>query len=138
MKHFITIVFISILLLCEQSVFAQSLQSDSLFSLGVSLYQKGEFEAAIKVFMQCDSLDYSDDRLIENRKVYSKIWIASSYYKLGQVDSAISISPKYFKYVPIDRSKTVITDSLSSIATVLFEKEDYKEALEVLKTCANI
>ena len=132
----ITILFFLCLLFA--SVSAQSVTSDSLFAIGVTYYQNEEYEKAINYFMKCDSLDMNDSTIDANRKNYSKMWMASCYYKRGQVDIAKNISPDYYCYPPIDRRKTVVSDSLSSVATALFEEERYSEALEVLTTCANI
>ena len=64
--------------------------------------------------------------------------MSSSYYKQGQEEVAKSISPDYYCYPPVDRRKTVVSDSLASVATALFEEERYDKALEVLTTCAKI
>jgi len=136
MKKITTLFFLCFLLL--DSVYAQSVSSDSLFTIGIKYYQNEEYEKAINYFMKCDSLDMNDSTIDANRKNYSKMWMASCYYKRGQVDIAKNISPDYYCYPPIDRRKTVVSDSLSSVATALFEKERYSEALEVLTTCANI
>ena len=137
MKRIATIICFNIIV-GLLSVSGQSVQSDSLFSLGISCYQNEQYEEAIQYFSFCDSLDINNDKINDNRKTYSKIWIASCYYKLGQEDIAIDYSPEYYRYPPIDRSKTVISDSLASLATALFEKEEYEKALEVLTSCANL
>lgn len=136
MRHFTILLFLSLLL--SNSVLSQSIKSDSLFAIGISCYQNEEYEKAISYFMKCDSIDVNDNTLDDSRKSYSKMWVASSYYKQGQEELAKSISPNYYFYPPIDRRKTVISDSLASVATVLFEEERYGEALDILETCAKI
>jgi CHAT domain-containing protein len=132
----ITILFFLCLLFA--SVSAQSVTSDSLFAIGVTYYQNEEYEKAINYFLICDSLDMNDITIGANRKNYSKMWLSSSYYKQGQEEVAKSISPDYYCYPPVDRRKTVVSDSLASVATALFEEERYDKALEVLTTCAKI
>lgn len=123
---------------CINSISAQNHISDSIFAIGVSCYQKGEYYRAIKHFMQCDSIDMNDDNLSENRKVYSKMWIASSFLKLGQVEKAKKTSEEFYKFEPIDRRKTLISDSLSNHAILLFNEENYLESLETLIKCSKI
>lgn len=138
MKKYTIPLFVCLYLFSTCSISAQSVQSDSLFANGVSLYKNGKFEEAIKCFSICDSLDMSDSELSEERKSYSKMWIASSFYKLGQEKIAKSVSLKYYKYPPIDRRKTIKSDSLATVADVLFEKEQYEDALRNLIACAKI
>lgn len=136
MKQSIILFFFSLLL--STSGFSQSIKSDSLFAIGVSCYQNEEYEKAISYFMKCDSIDMNDSILDDTRKSYSKMWVASSYYMQGQEEVAKTISPKYYSYPPIDRRKTVVSDSLASAATALFEENLYGEALKNLETCARI
>lgn len=138
MKLAIIITIAGSFLLCSSNLYAQSKLSNTLFSLGMNSYQNKEYLAAIEYFLRCDSIDISDANLNENRKVYSKMWIASSYFRMGQDDIAYEISPKFYKYPPIDRNKTIVSDSLGTIADLLFEDERYEEALEVLMSCAII
>ena len=82
MRHFTILLFLSLLL--SNSVLSQSIKSDSLFAIGISCYQNEEYEKAISYFMKCDSIDVNDNTLDDSRKSYSKMWVASSYYKQGQ------------------------------------------------------
>lgn len=120
------------------STSAQTSISDSLFAEGVSNYKNGKYDAAINNFQQCDNLDSKDTTISDERKDYAKMWMASCFYKLGQIDIAKTLSPKYYKYPPVDRRKTIKSDSLAAIATVFFEKEKYDKSLEALLKCAAI
>ena len=137
MKRIGTIIFFN-LIIGTLFVSGQSVQSDSLFSLGISYYKNEQYDEAIKYFAYCDSLDTNNDKIGDERKAYSKMWIASCYYKIGKDSIAMDYSPKYYKYPPIDRSKTARSDSLSNVATSFFKNEDFEKALEVLITCANL
>lgn len=136
MKRLITYFFISFNILC--TVFGQSIYSDSLFAEGISCYENRKYKEAINYFLLCDSIDNLDYTISDERKGYSRMWIGSSYFKLGEEDNAIYYSPKYYKYPPVDRRKTIVSDSLSSVATSLFEEDRYQEALEILQMCAAI
>ena len=137
MKRIGTIIFFN-LIIGTLFVSGQSVQSDSLFSLGISYYKNEQYDEAIKYFAYCDSLDTNNDKIGDERKAYSKMWIASCYYKIGKDSIAMDYSPKYYKYPPIDRSKTARSDSLSNVATSFFKNEDFEKALEVLITCAKL
>ena len=137
-KRAVIIAITCIFIICSCNLYAQSKLSNTLFNSGIKCYQNKEYLAAIEYFLQCDSIDILDENLNENRKVYSKMWIASSYFKMGQDDIAYETSPKFYKYPPIDRNKTIVSDSLGAIADSLFEDEKYEEALEALIACSTI
>lgn len=137
MKH-IQILFLWVLLLGNFCANSQSLHSDSLFSVGVSKYNNKQYEEAFYFFSLCDSIDKAEIDSTSNRRDYSSMWIASCYYKLGDTVTAKQISPKYYEFEPIDRRKTIVSDSLSAIADQFFLLGDDSSALEALIQCSRI
>lgn len=138
MKKVVFSLFLCLLTIASLSVNAQNALSESFFAVGVSNYYKGEYKIAISYFQQCDSLDAIDSTISEERRDYAKMWMASCFYKLGQIDTAKALSPKYYKYPPVDRRKTIKSDSLAAIATAFFEQEQYDKSLKALARCAAI
>ena len=126
------------LLLCNLFANSQSIHSDSLFSAGVYKYDIKQYEDAIYLFSLCDSIDKAEIDPTSNRRDYSSMWIASCYYKLGDTLTAKQTSPKYYKFEPIDRRKTIVSDSLSAIAEQFFLLGDDSSALEALIKCSRI
>ena len=112
--------------------------SDSLYNIGVTLYERGEYSDAIGYFTFCDSLDTQELDSNSNRNHYSKMWLASCYYKIGNEELASKLYPKYFSLPPVDRRKTVLSDSLYVLAVSYFETEDFNKALALLKKSASI
>lgn len=120
-----------------QTISAQSAKSDSLFAEGVRLYNAGRFQKAIPYFSESDCLDKVELDSTSNRKDYSQWWLASCYYHLG--DSArASFVHKSYNVEPVDRSLTIVSDSLTQIAEKYFDSGDYQNALAVSLQAADI
>ena len=85
---------------------AQTKESDALFAQGVSLYNKGKYKDAIKVFARCDSIDALTLPAESSRAWYGKIWMGACYHKLGDDAKAKELSP-YYTAPPVDRRLTV-------------------------------
>lgn len=122
---------------CCPMAMAQSAKSDSLFAIGVDLYNAGKYQEAIPVFEACDKLDKVELDSTSNRRDYSVMWLASCYYQLGNSVKAESIH-SYFKFVPVDRRLTIISDSLSKVGEYYLAHNDLKNALEFWRQCAEI
>lgn len=129
---------LAVLLLCGLYVKPQSIQSDNAFSAGVSLYNEERFEEALLFFSLCDSLDKVEIDSASTRRVYSSMWLSSCYYKLGDTIRAAELSPRYYRFDPIDRRKTIVSDSLAGIADQFFLSGDDSLALVNLELCAQI
>ncbi len=114
-----------------------SAESDALFAAGVDLYNKGKYREAIPLFAKSDSLDKAQIDSTSNRRVYSSMWLASCYYKMGDTATAAGIDANY-RFAPVDRSLTVKSDSLSQIGMEYFNQGDYAKAVEYLTQCAEI
>lgn len=108
-------------------------QSDSLFTLGVEKYSSKQFEEAILFFNDCLSIDSLVFEPNSSRIGYASMWLASCYYKLGNIKTAASISD-YYMSPPIDRRLTVNSDSISDlIYPILYEKGDGESALPLIR-----
>lgn len=138
MKLFRGFIIFTITALFVCLVSAQSWKSNDLFRKGVDSYKSGNYDEAIRLFEQCKELDEKELPQESNRKYFSDVWIASSFYKKGDIEKAKAAS-RYYYAPPIDRALTVISDSLQDIGD-RFKDEDpettlkyYLEALEYEK-----
>lgn len=131
--------FLILSLSCFVAFFAasQSAQSDSLFAKGVELYNARKYKEAIPFFEESDKLDKAQLDSTSNRRIYSSMWIASCYYKLNDEINAKRYD-EHYKESPVDRRKTVQSDSLTQIALNFFNEERYNEALNCFLECAEI
>ena len=129
------IIILTILLCLFENLTAlgQSVKSDSLFAVGVSLYRANNYEKAIEVFAECDNLDKTELDTMNVRRYYSNKWIASCYYKMGKEWKARSIDSIYYSLPPIDRKRTEKIDSLYTCGLVFFKNKSFKDALNVFK-----
>lgn len=131
--------FICILFcLCTHNIsFAQSAKSDSLFAIGVDLYNAGKYQEAIPIFTECARLDKAELDSTSNRRDYSAMWLASCYYHIGDSVKAKNIN-KYYRFVPVDRRFTIVLDSLSYTCSALYEAGNLETALSCALKCAEI
>ena len=118
-------------------VCGQSAKSDSLYAKGVELYNSGRYKEAVPFFEESDKLDKAELDSISNRRNYSAMWLASCYYKLNNENLAQSYY-EHYKEIPVDRRKTIVSDSLSELGVQYFSEKKYQEALECLNKCAEI
>ena len=131
------IICIYLLTLYSNKVHAQSAKSDSLFALGVDLYNAGNYKEAIPMFEECDKLDKAELDDSSSRRGYSSMWLASCYYKLGDTAIASSIS-QYYRLPPIDRRITIESDRLSDDGMLLSSSGEVEKALSCFRKCAEI
>ena len=116
-------------------------KSDSLFALGVDLYNTGKYEKAIPVFTECNEIDKAvSDSTSNRRHYYSTMWLASCYYHLGDSIKAdyMSYLDWNYKWCPVDRRLTVKSDSLSEVGHILWDNGDLENALDCFMQCAEI
>lgn len=111
---------------------AQTKESDELFAQGVNLYNKGKYKEAIKVFAKCDSIDAVTLPTESSRAGYGKVWMGACYHKLGDDETAMTLSP-YYTAPPVDRRLTVQSDSLSDLALPFVQGGNAAEAAPILK-----
>ncbi len=112
-------------------------KSDSLFALGVELYNAGNYEEAIPIFIESDKIDKAELDSTSDRRDYSAMWLASCYYKLGNEEEAKDCYKNY-KLQPVDRRLTVASDSLATLGTEFYKNGNYEEALSYYSQCAEI
>ncbi|MDE6682194.1 MAG: tetratricopeptide repeat protein, partial [Muribaculaceae bacterium] len=91
---------------------SQTAQSDSLFSIGVELYNKGKYKEAIPVFEQVWQIDSVTLPETSTRRTYGEEWLAASLYKKGDKERAKKTSKLSYNLEPVDRRLTVEADSL--------------------------
>ena len=112
-------------------------KSDSLFAVGVDLYNAEKYEEAIPIFAESDKIDKAVLDSTSNRRDYSAIWIASCYYQLGDTLKA-SETHEYYNYAPVDRRLTVRSDSLAAIGNIALVNGELENALTYFEQCAEI
>ena len=139
MRHFLFgFIFVGIAASAVAQMLTQpSAESDALFAAGVDLYYAGKYREAIPLFAKSDSLDKAQIDSTSNRRVYSSMWLASCYYKMGDTATAAGIDASY-RFAPVDRRLTVKSDSLSQIGMEYANQGDYAKAVEYLTQCAEI
>ena len=112
-------------------------KSDSLFAVGVDLYNAEKYEEAIPVFTESDKIDKAVLDSTSNRRDYSAMWLASCYYQSGDSVKA-NETHKYYNYPPVDRRLTVKSDSLGTLAWDTWRNEDLPTAVQYAIQCAEI
>jgi outer membrane protein assembly factor BamD (BamD/ComL family) len=91
-------------------------KSDSLYAIGVDLYNAGEYKEAIPLFTESDQIDKAVLDSTSNRRDYSAMWLASCYFNINDTITASQLSPLYYMVKPVDRRLTVQSDSLETLA----------------------
>ena len=114
------------------------LKSDSLFAKGTELYNQGNYKAAIPLFTESDKIDKAELDSTSNRRDYSAMWLGSCYYKLGDEENAKASSAFDYMYNPIDRKKTIQSDSLHQIGHNFMQENKPEQALKFYKQTATI
>ena len=108
-------------------------RSDYLFAMGVEKYLSKQFEEAIPFFRECAGIDSIIYDSKSSRLGYASMWLASCHFKLGNEETASSISD-YYMINPIDRRLTVKSDSISDIIyPLLFENRDVESAISLIQ-----
>ena len=114
-----------------QAISAQSAKSDSLFAEGVRLYKAGNYKEAIPFFKESSNLDHQFLDSANIRRVYSAMWLASCYYKEGDMQLAKETDSLYYNLEPIDRRLTLESDLMRIKAFMAKEKD-----ISLLESCA--
>ncbi len=135
MKRIYGILLVS---LCVFYAFGQSITSDSLYSIGVDLYQQGKYKEAIPLFTESNRLDISELDTTNVRRNYSAMWLASCYYLMGDTAQAKAIYEFHYDQPPIDRRLTVLSDHLNMIGKRFASNGDYTSALKYYLQCSEI
>ena len=112
-------------------------KSDSLFALGVDLYNAGKYQEAIPIFTESDKIDKAVLDSTSNRRDYSAMWLASCYYQLGDTIKAEE-THEYYAYAPVDRRLTVKSDSLFATGLMHLNNNEVGNALNCFMQCAEI
>lgn len=131
MKHIVTTCCLLILILFCPKLYGQSIQSDSIYAIGVDLYNQGRYEDALKEFEISNKLDHEELDSLSPRRDYSASWLASCYYKLGNSEEARKLDYGY-KSTPVDRRETIVSDSLCGEAMAKMQKKRFFAALSDL------
>lgn len=111
--------------------------SDSVFERGVNCYYEQNFIEASKCFSICDSIDNLHSDSTNTRKIYSRMWLASSFYKMGDTVMAKKLD-RHYMYEPINRKFILASDSLANVAVSLMDKGDFGDAYQIFKTAQKI
>ncbi len=111
------------------NVYAQSEQSNELYSKGVELYKRGQYLEAIPVFEACSRLDKAEMDSLDGRRNSTDQWIASCYYKAGNVQAAKEKSFFAYELPPVDRRIVEQSDRLSVQVDEVFRQNRLEEAL---------
>ena len=130
------LILISVFLV-GNNIVAQSAKSDSLFAIGVDLYNARKYQEAIPVFEACNKLDKAELDSTSIRRNYSAMWLASCYYHTGDSVIAKTIDD-YYCFTPVDRRLTEKSDSLLDIVYFYLAENETEKALECYEKCLEI
>lgn len=123
------LMIVIVLIQAVLSVSPQSVKSDSLFALGIDLYNAGKYKDAIPSFQECIKLDDVILSPYNKRREYSRMWLASCYAQQGDSTKAMTISEFYKK--PVDRRLTVKSDSLANLGELIYEEAKYEDEFKM-------
>ena len=112
------------------SCIAQTKESNSKYSKGISYVDKNNYAKAIEEFKECLKID-TVASLTFNLGINSHDWVAYCYFKLGEIDSAKYYSD-FYKYRPYNRFEIEGVDSIYGRGIECSRKKNYKEALECM------
>lgn len=115
------------------AIYSQSPESDVLFSHGVECYNSGNYKEALSFFEKANTLDEQQIPVESNRYGYCLEWMSSCYYKLGEIEKAISISYNFFNLIPTDRRLTVESDNLLNMADIAEKSGNIDNAIDYLE-----
>ncbi len=132
-----SLLFVFILATAKAQDAAEMAKSDSLFAVGVELYNAKNYKAAIPCFEECKKIDHAIMDSADVRRDYAVVWLASCHYKLGDTEKAISLDPIYYKYPPIDRRLTVEIDKYTQLFIECQAVGDLDKAATYAKLCAD-
>lgn len=121
-----------IIFLSHFGLFAQSAKSDSLYAKGVELYNQDNFSDALRYFEQSYALDVVEIDSLSCCQGYSAIWLASCYYKLGDIKNALKYDRYQYRFVPMDRRETIEADSITDSLISDMENSQFSSALSKL------
>lgn len=113
------LILLSLIFLSEP-LLSQTAESDSLFSIGVELYNKGKYKEAIPVFEQVWQIDSVTLPKTSTRRSYGEDWLAAALFKKGDKERAMKTSKLSYNLEPVDRRLTVEADSLLEEASTEF------------------
>lgn len=126
------------LLLISISALGQSKKSDSFFNQGVELYRNAQYEEAIPFLEKAVALDKKEISPDSARYDYSSDWLASCYYKLGNVSKAKEISPFFYSFEPVDRRLTIESDKEADLANRLQQEGKIEESIQHALNCLRL
>jgi len=138
------LIHIILIFLSVATSHAQSQKSDSLFSLGVELYNNQQYEKAIISFEACDSLDKVEVSSDTIKSVINLIqrqsYMADCYHRLGRYYDAIKIEKPIVKIIGllIGTEHLLYKTSLSNLALYNYEVGNYEEAVHLSKQALEI
>lgn len=130
MIYFKKLYLVLLFFLVSISCIAQTKESNSKYSKGISYVDKNNYAKAIEEFKECLKID-TVATLSFNLGINSHDWIAYCYFKLGEIDSAKYYSD-FYKYRPYNRFEIEGVDSIYGRGIECSRKKNYKEALECL------
>ncbi len=128
------LIFLSNYLLAQKQIDS----IEELYTKGMSEYANKNYKLALDYFQKGHDLEITQIDSTSNVHIYAKVWIANCYCKLGEKEKAKEISPQDFLTPPIDRNKTIQSDSLYLLANTCMNKQDYSRALNYLNIVKGI
>lgn len=104
-------------------------ESNENYSLGVKAYKKKQYGEAKNYFEKCYELDVATLGKEDDRIYHSIMWYGRCLYMMGEKEEALKYS-RWCSVEPVDREKTIVSDSLSHIADEYAKSGNIQKALE--------
>ncbi len=93
---------------------------------------------AIPIFEKVVQLDKKEIPSDSERYAYGSSWLASCYYKIGNISKAREISPYDYLYEPIDRRLTIESDKEADLANKLQKQGNIQDAIQHTEKCLQL
>lgn len=139
--HFNKGILMLLLILFPCIIFAKynsySKESIEYYNLGIKSYKNKDYNIAKMYFEKCNNIDIATLGQDDNRIYHSIMWYARCCYMLGDEQEALKFS-RWCSVEPINREKTVLSDSLGYIADGYVKAGNIQNALDVAIQYAEI
>ena len=104
-------------------------KSKEYYTLGIDAYKQKKYVIAKDFFEKCYNEDIASLGENDDRIYHSLMWYARCLYLMGEEKDALNLS-RWCSVEPIDREKTIESDSLSHIAAKYLKDGNIQKALD--------
>lgn len=132
------IIFISLPYIAYAQYPHYSDESKEYYSLGIKSYKKKQYEEAKNYFEKCYKLDVETLGKDDDRIYHAIMWYGRCLYMMGEKEEALQQYNRWCYVEPVNREKTILSDSLSHVADEYVKSGNIQKALETALIYSNI